>query len=237
MPYCPKCDMEFVDGITVCSDCGGPLLTSREEAEKAAADVRQQEEEKQLAGYGQMMEEDCSDTPVRPDEAMKKAAEERAVSRAYLSKRQRYEDLRSSVSAFLLVGVIFAAAALLCWVNVIKLPLGTGSLLLFKIVLTVLGLGSLVIAFVTRRSAAAMAKAADEEDARTADLVNWFVSSYTAAGLDEELLSEDADLDGNELYLKRFELIQDHLVTNQDLPNQDYVDLLCEEIYGRVFEG
>ncbi|MEG2297842.1 MAG: hypothetical protein RSC13_09460 [Clostridium sp.] len=33
MPYCPKCDMEFIDGITVCSDCGGPLLESKEVAD------------------------------------------------------------------------------------------------------------------------------------------------------------------------------------------------------------
>ena len=30
MPYCPKCDMEFIDGITICSDCGGPLAESKE---------------------------------------------------------------------------------------------------------------------------------------------------------------------------------------------------------------
>ena len=33
MPYCPKCDMEFVEGIKVCSDCGGPLVESKEVAE------------------------------------------------------------------------------------------------------------------------------------------------------------------------------------------------------------
>ena len=32
MPYCPKCDMEFIKGVTVCSDCGGPLFESKEEA-------------------------------------------------------------------------------------------------------------------------------------------------------------------------------------------------------------
>lgn len=34
MPYCPKCDMEFVDGITTCSDCGGPLVESEEAYKK-----------------------------------------------------------------------------------------------------------------------------------------------------------------------------------------------------------
>ena len=32
MPYCPKCDMEFIKGVTVCSDCGGSLFESKEEA-------------------------------------------------------------------------------------------------------------------------------------------------------------------------------------------------------------
>lgn len=33
MPYCPKCDMEFIEGITICSDCGGPLVESKEIAD------------------------------------------------------------------------------------------------------------------------------------------------------------------------------------------------------------
>lgn len=34
MPYCPKCDMEFIDGITTCTDCGGPLVESEEAYKK-----------------------------------------------------------------------------------------------------------------------------------------------------------------------------------------------------------
>ena len=51
MPYCPKCDMEFVDGITTCSDCGGPLVASKEEADrlKREEQLKQQEEQQRLA--------------------------------------------------------------------------------------------------------------------------------------------------------------------------------------------
>lgn len=52
MPYCPKCDMEFVDGMTVCTDCGGPLVSSKEEAQAIArkeAEQLRREQEAQLA--------------------------------------------------------------------------------------------------------------------------------------------------------------------------------------------
>ena len=43
MPYCPKCDMEFVEGIKICSDCGGPLVESKE-----VADAMKQKEKEEL---------------------------------------------------------------------------------------------------------------------------------------------------------------------------------------------
>ena len=50
MPYCPKCDMEFVDGITTCSDCGGPLVASKEEADrlKREEQLKRQKEQQNL---------------------------------------------------------------------------------------------------------------------------------------------------------------------------------------------
>ena len=44
MSYCPRCDMEFVDGVTVCTDCGGPLAESRE----AAMAMKKKEQEEML---------------------------------------------------------------------------------------------------------------------------------------------------------------------------------------------
>lgn len=49
MPYCPKCDMEFVEGVTVCTDCGGPLVESREAAQaQKAAEKEKLEQEMRL---------------------------------------------------------------------------------------------------------------------------------------------------------------------------------------------
>ena len=51
MPYCPKCDMEFIDGITVCSDCGGPLMESKEAADAMKRKVLEEELERKMGGF------------------------------------------------------------------------------------------------------------------------------------------------------------------------------------------
>ena len=43
MPYCPKCDMEFIDGITICSDCGGPLAESKEVCDALKKKTKEEE--------------------------------------------------------------------------------------------------------------------------------------------------------------------------------------------------
>lgn len=250
MPYCPKCDMEFVDGITTCSDCGGPLVESLEAAEAMKREQQAREREKQEREQAEWMAEavrlsekesesdetEESDSPVRPDESMKKAAEARAQARVYMSKRQRVEDMRSSISAFTIVGGLFLVFGILTLTDIVHLPLAAGAGLLFKIVLTAIGAACLVLAVTTRSSAAKLEKEADVEDKQTEELIQWFASTYTAKELDGQLLAEDPSLSGNELELKRFELIQDRLITHADLPDPAYVDSLCEEIYGKVYE-
>ena len=92
MPYCPKCDMKYVEGVTVCTDCGGPLVESREAAQaQKAAEKEKREQEKCACRY----------------EEMQKAAKEMEKQPAgpvpvgtYVKKEQRYEDMNSSASAF-----------------------------------------------------------------------------------------------------------------------------------------
>ena len=52
MGYCPKCDMEFVDGITICTDCGGPLV----ESEEVAIAMKRKEQEERLLKQQEYLE-------------------------------------------------------------------------------------------------------------------------------------------------------------------------------------
>lgn len=347
MPYCPKCDMEFVDGITVCTDCGGPLV----ESEAAAKAMQAEERARKLARerslyeeYLQSIQDDgssehgaagtgseetdrsgpcadrepdasCSpsgaaqgpdasrlpsdaaqgpDASCLPSDAAQDPDASRSPSDAaqgpdasrspsaaaqgpdasrspsaaaqgpdasrspsgaardpetvrprsilpaeaahvYVDKSQQYDDLKSSASAFLIVGIGLTAVAVLCWLNVIRLPMAQTARLILQCVLTAMGVFSLIIYLRTSLSARKMEPEIAQEQNKTHDTIEWFLSQYTADDIDNEIDDRGA-LGAEELSLKRFQLIQDHLVTGRDLPDQAYVDALSEEIYAKLFE-
>ena len=230
MPYCPKCDMEFVEGITVCSDCGGPLVESEEAYKKM-----KQEEKSRSQGPGPAEEipgDPASEEGGLPkeDDFLKNWGKKNAVRPGvYVDAAQRYEDRKSSASAFFIIGGAIAVFAAVCWAGVISLAP------LVKIVLTVIGVGSLIIGFKTQKEARDLAPEIEKEKTRTDSLIRWFTDAYTGEELDRRLENEHSGLSPEELSLKRYELIQDLLVTNHDLPDPVYVDALSEEIYGKLY--
>lgn len=227
MPYCPKCDMEFVEGITVCTDCGGPLVESKEAALALQAAEKEKREQEMRLRY----------------EEMQKAAEkletekqsERQPAGTYVKKEQRYEDMNSSASAFFLVGGVLAVIAAVSLLGYLPLPLYGVSRILFHVLLILMAAGSIAVAVSSKKSAARLKVQAADEEKETEDILQWFLKTYSARGLDDQLLMEDPELSGEELELKRFELIQDYLVTGRDLPDQSYADALCDMIYERLY--
>lgn len=245
MPYCPKCDMEFIDGITVCSDCGGDLVESRE----AALAIKEQEERErqaqlmaEMARMAKQMEageaEDADGEWLSSEEKVTRAAVPEspiAPARVYVNKEQKYEDLKSSASAFFIVGGVLLALAIVCWTGIISLPLNDVSKIIIQSVITIMGILSIFVAGNSSKSAKTLAPQIEDENRATRDLIQWFTDSYTGEKLDAAI--EDAEqLAPEELSLKRFQLIQDYLITSHDLPDQAYVDALSEEIYGKLYE-
>ena len=239
MPYCPKCDMEFVEGITACTDCGGPLYESEEayKMKKKEEDTkRRAQEAAQMAAYQEMMESQIQDmensaisagSPASAQELSKKSYVHPGV---YVDAAQRYEDMKSSASAFYLVGGIAAVGSVLCWMSVIPLAMAA------KIALTAIAAGAFLVAVKTTLSAKAFLPQVAKEKERTETILRWFSDTYTGADLDRALGSASRSLSPEELSLKRYELIQDYLITNHDLPDPAYVDSLAEEIYGKLFD-
>lgn len=241
MPYCPKCDMEFIDGITVCSDCGGPL----EESKEAALAKKRQEQEKALAlkqaEYEEQQKEyeawqaaiaETQEGPAAGQEPPK-STHRPEPSHVYVKKSQKYDDLKSSASAFFFVGGALLVFSLLCWIGILKLPVGVPALC----IITAMALAALAVAAKTVKSAKEVQGQISAEEDGIRQAIGWFLGNYTAARLDAQLREEYQEpLSPEEFSLKRYGLIQDILITNHDFTDLSYVELLAEEIYPQLYK-
>jgi len=238
--------MEFIDGITVCSDCGGPLVASREEADAIKRREREMAEAAAAASFAETMQaamdeaaadEFSGDDP--SDEAVHHAKAARISGRpqVYVKKSQQYDDFKSSAFTFFLIG----AAALIIGVSgcagILPLPMTRASRILPFGIITLMGAASLAVAISSKRSADKIHSQVKTEEDTTRRLTTWFIENYTAARLDARITNDYGELAPEELSLKRLELIQDLLITSHDLPDQNYADLLAEEIYGKLYDN
>lgn len=230
MPYCPKCDMEFIEGITVCSDCGEPLAESKE----AAAAMKKQEQELATEWDKEREDEWAENLGGDNNEDTDKTVPP-LFARAYVTKAQQYDDLKSSATAFFLIGGVMVVVSILFWLGLVKLPFAGSSRILSQGVMTVLGLVFLYIGFTSDKSAKTVHSQIDEEEMVTRQLIEWFAGSYSADELDQRIVQDYGEISPEEHSLKRFGLIEDILITNHDITNQSYVDSLVEEIYAKVF--
>lgn len=337
MPYCPKCDMEFIEGITICSDCKGPLVASKELALQQKKEEEQNRREtliqtfrknhpelppefqfpeeipfqdeddiarflalissyrrpnvqrkpstwkasddlmssidQQLSAESNMnpssldsdttlltsdFDENNPNTTLKSSDKRSSAIENfdiespnrknsarngstiEAKTRArtgtpYVKQSERYNDLKSSANAFLGVGAVLLVVSVLGWIGALPMPMSGFSRYLFLGVLTIMGAFSLIIAVSTQKSAKMAKEAIVSEEQNTKDIINWFLTNWTSEMLDQQIMQESGELSAEERSLKRFELIQDYLVTGKDIPDASYVDELTEEIYNTMF--
>lgn len=232
--YCPKCDMEFIDGIMICTDCGGPLVESRE----AAKAMKEKEQKELLLKQKEYLDKLNHQLEEIQNEAAGSELEAAIPQRAgvYETKAQKYDDLKSSASAFLAVGGLLLAASVVFWTGIIRLPMTGISKLIFQGAMTAMGIFSMAVYFNTAHSAKKLRPEIEREKQNTEELVSWFTGTWKASDIDKEI-EEHESLSEEEMSLKRFQIIQDYLITGKDLPDPAYVDALCEEIYSRLFES
>lgn len=235
MPYCPKCDMEFVEGVAVCTDCGGPLFESKEAAEAFRRSEKERQEEEMRKRFEEIMAQQEQLKKETEDETASWSSSPEDASHVYVTKRQLCEDMSSSATAFFMISAVLFAATAVIFIGLLKIPSGPMNIAL-RILLPLMAVGSFMVGISSRRSVKGLKDQADDEERLTEEVLQWFLKTYSADDLDNQLLAEDPGLSGEELSLKRLELIQDYLVTGRDLPDPSFVDALCDMLYTRLYE-
>ncbi|MGP1348789.1 MAG: hypothetical protein ACTTK0_04010 [Stomatobaculum sp.] len=256
--------MEFIDSVENCTDCGKPLVSmeaylaetaAREDAARkaqaeqtvytaannplASAAYTAAEDPAASAEYAASKEQTAreyaaADAAESPDESRHETPP--TAPRIYIKRADRYEDLRSSASAFLIVGAVMTLLALLSFGSILHLPFSIPANPMLKLMFVILAAGSFVVFFRTSSEAQLIQGQISEEQEATEQLTRWFLDSYTARDIDEAVIRENGVLRPEVLALKRMNYIQDCFITHYDLVDQSYVDALSEDIYAKLYD-
>ena len=162
----------------------------------------------------------------------------RETPRLYVRQEDRYEDLSSSASAFLIVGIVMSVLTLLSFGQQLHLPFALPTTALMRFFLLVFALGAFGLYWKTRREASRAYSHIEEEQRITEELESWFLASYAPEQIDREILGATRHpLRAEALALKRFDFIQDCFLQRYDGMDEGYIEALSEELYKKLFES
>ena len=162
----------------------------------------------------------------------------RETPRLYVRQEDRYEDLSSSASAFLIVGIVMSVLTLLSFGQQLHLPFALPTTALMRFFLLVFAIGAFGLYWKTRREASRAYSHIEEEQRITEELESWFLANYAPEQIDLEILGATRHpLRAEALALKRFDFIQDCFLQRYDSMDEGYIEALSEELYKKLFES
>ena len=112
----------------------------------------------------------------------------RETPRLYVRQEDRYEDLSSSASAFLIVGIVMSVLTLLSFGQQLHLPFALPTTALMRFFLLIFAIGAFGLYWKTRREASRAYSHIEEEQRITEELESWFLANYAPEQIDLEIL-------------------------------------------------
>ena len=221
--WCPKCKNEYVAGITTCADCGVELVDSLETYEETQKKELEMADASVADFYDENISEEAdSDTSTPSFEP----------ARAYISKKAKTEDMKSTAYTFTILSVLGIVFLLLFATG--NLPLQTAQYTKIMICV-VMGTMFLIFFVIGIRSFGQIKKLvtdADDEESLLAESLEWFRSSYQSADIDSGLdTSQPAEM----LYFARYEVMQRLLTEKYPDMEETLLDHIIEILYSELF--
>ncbi|BCN30687.1 hypothetical protein [Anaeromicropila herbilytica] len=238
MPWCPNCKAEYVNGVKVCADCGHELVDSldsssvTEDSDSNSEGILLDEIKQDLTNNDTTdnIDKKLSGLAGYNELEMKKAAEDfiNRPSAVYVKKADKYEDLKSTTSTFLVFGVcglIFVALNLL---GVISFLNGILSL----IVMTILFIIFIAIGINSYITSKTIKTQIENEENVTVQIKEWLKNNMTKEELDTIHNPSEPD---EVNFFHKIEYMKGKVSEIHPNVSEAYLDQLVEEFYNDNF--
>lgn len=226
MPWCPKCETEYREGITVCADCGSTLV------EDLSSSPQISEAQSLEEAFQNMSEEEAAaffeETKKEAMERRKRLAESPGL---YVESSKKAQDFKSGGLSLLFVGGLGLIFVLLVLFDVIPLHMNLFSKYLIIGVMGAMFILFIVMGFLSVKSYKKFEIKASEEDNLTKNLTAWCKEN-----LKQEIIDTDIEEASEELlYFQRTEKMKEIICNKFMNLDAAFLDSFIDDIYPEIF--
>lgn len=149
------------------------------------------------------------------------------MAKEYIAPEKRYEDQKSTGIVFLALGIVGILLTVLCWMDVLKLPLNDFQLLIMLAAF----IASAFIGIWSFKRASEIAKTITSENNLVANMRQWISENR-----ENFCVSDTAGLSGNEIYFQRELDIRNAITAQFPEIDESLLEIFVEETYQTLFE-
>ena len=233
MPWCPKCETEYREGILTCADCGSTLV----EELNASEDTKDMMPEPTFLSPVESETNEMTEEEARAflEETKKEALERRKRLEEgpglYVESAKKAQDFKSGGFSLLFVGGLGFIFIILILIGVIPLHMNIFSKYLITGVMGTLFILFIIMGILSVKSYKKFEIKANEEDTLTQNLTSWVKDN-----LQKDIIDADIEEAGEELlYFLRTEKMKEmitHKFMNLDAA---FLDSFIDDIYPDIF--